>query len=77
MGEFIKHIESRFWPGMNWQNHAYYGWHIDHRIPLSSAKTVEEVAKLCHYSNLQPLWWNDNFAKGSKILNQNICPTKS
>ena len=42
--------------------------HIDHIIPLSSAKTEEEVYELCHYTNLQPLWAEDNLKKGSKIL---------
>jgi hypothetical protein len=30
-------------------------WHIDHKIPISSAKTEEEIIKLNHFSNLQPL----------------------
>jgi hypothetical protein len=53
---------------MSWDNYGFYGWHIDHVIPLSSAKTEEEVYKLCHYTNLQPLWAEDNLKKGSKII---------
>lgn len=46
---------------MNWNNHGLYdgelnyGWDIDHIIPLSSAKTEEELLELNHFSNLQPL----------------------
>lgn len=64
--ELRNHIESQFKPGMTWENHSLYGWHIDHIIPLSSAKTQEELYKLCHYSNLQPLWAYDNLSKGNK-----------
>ena len=39
---------------------------IDHIIPLSSAKTEEELIKLCHYSNLQLLTKEDNRSKGSR-----------
>jgi len=53
---------------MNWKNHGKFGWHIDHIIPLSSAKTDEEVFKLCHYKNLQPLWAFENLSKGDKII---------
>lgn len=37
--------------------------HIDHIIPLSKAKTEEEVIKLCHYTNLQLLKAKDNIEK--------------
>ena len=59
------HIESLFSEGMNFQNRNL--WHIDHIIPLASAKTKEEVIKLCHYKNLQPLWIADNLAKSDKM----------
>ena len=65
---FMKHIKSQFKEGMTWDNHGLRGWHIDHIIPLSSGKDINEVIKLCHYTNLQPLWWDENLSKGSKIL---------
>lgn len=67
--EFLKeYIEKKFVGDMSWENHGLYGWHIDHIIPLSSANTEEEVYKLCHYTNLQPLWAEDNLKKSNKIL---------
>ena len=67
-----EHLEKQFTQEMSWDNYGFYGWHIDHIIPLSSAKTEEEVYKLCHYSNLQPLWAQDNWEKSDKILVKNI-----
>jgi hypothetical protein len=62
------HIETLWQPGMSWDNHGKYGWHIDHIIPLSSCKNEEDMVKLCYYTNLQPLWWKDNLVKGNKII---------
>ena len=59
------HIERQFTKGMNWNN--YGEWHIDHIIPLASANTERELKKLCHYTNLQPLWAEDNLYKSDKI----------
>lgn len=66
--ELKNHLESQFKPGMTWDNHTTNGWHVDHIIPLASAKTEEELYKLNHYTNLQPLWAKDNYKKGSKCL---------
>jgi hypothetical protein len=60
------YIEDKFTDGMTWEN--YGKWHIDHIIPLNSAKTEEEIIKLCHYTNLQPLWAIDNIRKKDKHL---------
>ena len=62
------HIERQFTKGMNWSNYGEF--HIDHIIPLASAKTEQELKKLCHYSNLQPLWAVDNLIKSAKINGQ-------
>lgn len=60
------HLESQFREGMTWENQGK--WHVDHIIPLDSAETVQEIYDLCHFSNLQPLWAEENYAKGTKIL---------
>ena len=62
---FKTHIENQFTEGMNWDNRGE--WHYDHIIPISNAKTEEEVNKLNHYTNFQPLWAKDNRFKSSKI----------
>jgi len=62
------HIERQFTKGMNWKSHGE--WHIDHIIPLASAKNEKELRKLCHYRNLQPLWAVDNLSKSDKIIGQ-------
>lgn len=64
--DFKEYLESRFVGGMSWDNRG--SWHIDHIIPLSSANSEEELIRLCHYTNLQPLWGEDNIKKGDKIL---------
>lgn len=59
--ELKYYIESLWEPWMSWENHglyngtAEYGWDIDHIIPLKTAITVEDVIRLSHYTNLQPL----------------------
>ena len=61
------HLEKQFSTGMTWNNYGYRGWHIDHIIPLSSAKTIEDIMRLCHYTNIQPLWAFENMSKGAKF----------
>ena len=66
MEEFINHLQSKFTEGMALENHGE--WEMDHIIPLASAKTEEEIIKLNHYTNFQPLWRFDNRSKGAKLI---------
>ena len=63
--EVKAHLEKQFWPGMTWENSSE--WHVDHIIPLASAKTEGETLRLCHFSNLQPLWGDDNLSKNDRL----------
>jgi len=62
--ELKQHIEKQFKPGMAWNN--YGEWHIDHIIPISTAKNLEEGIELSRLENLQPLWAEENLTKGNK-----------
>ncbi len=59
--EFKTYLENKFEKWMNWDNHGKYngqlnfGWDIDHIIPLCTAKCEEDIIRLNHYTNLQPL----------------------
>jgi Prasinovirus endonuclease VII len=70
IAKFRQHIESKFKPGMSWQNWNYRGWHIDHIRPCSSFDlTDEQQQRQCfHYTNTRPLWAVENMDKGSKII---------
>ena len=54
-------MESQFESWMTFENHGKYngeynfGWDIDHIIELKTVKTMEDIIKLNHYSNLRPL----------------------
>lgn len=55
-------LEGQFKDGMNWDNQGQ--WHIDHILPLCAAENEEDFKILAHYTNLQPLWAEDNLKKG-------------
>tara|TARA_R110000868_G_scaffold401649_2_gene677268 strand:+ start:6108 stop:6494 length:387 start_codon:yes stop_codon:yes gene_type:complete len=70
--EFKAHLEAQFEPWMDWDNRGLYngecdyGWDIDHIIPLSTAITEEDIMRLNHYTNLQPLCsYVNRYVKGS------------
>ena len=67
--EFVIYIESKFEDWMTWDNHGkgHGKWNIDHIIPLASAKSKECAEKLCHFTNLQPLWALENILKSDKL----------
>lgn len=63
-------LERQFQTGMSWDNYGRNRfsvgpkWEIDHIIPISMATNVEELCAICHYTNLQPMWANENSKKG-------------
>ena len=61
-------IENKFQPGMSWDNWAYRGWHIDHKLALANFDLTsrEQFLIACHYTNLQPMWWDENIRKSNK-----------
>lgn len=63
-----QHLESQFTKGMNWKN--YGKWHVDHIRPCASfdLSIPEEQYKCFNYSNLQPLWAEDNLHKHASLL---------
>ena len=62
---FSRHVERQFSKGMSWENRNL--WHIDHIVPLATAKTREDIIRLNHYTNLRPLWAHENLMKSSKV----------
>jgi hypothetical protein len=67
-----KHLERQFTKGMSWSNwgrgwnnKGKKQWHVDHIIPCASFDLrITEQQKICfNYSNLQPLWAEDNLRK--------------
>ena len=62
--DFKLYIESLFVENMTWEN--YGQWHIDHIKPLCLAKSDNDVLLFNHYTNLQPLWGDDNLKKNRK-----------
>ena len=51
---------------MTWENHGE--WHLDHIVPVSLGETEEEIVSLNHYTNLQPLWKDDNLIKSDNLI---------
>lgn len=62
--EFVNHIEKQFVKGMSWSN--MNEWQIDHIIPVSEAKTVDDVVALNQLYNLRPMWSSENNAKKNR-----------
>lgn len=63
--ELKKHLESQFWINMDWSNYGKGGWVIDHTIPLCAFDLTDpaQVKLACHYTNLRPMWEEDNLTK--------------
>jgi len=59
-------LELQFKDGMSWDNYGM--WQIDHIKPCASFDFTDltQQKKCFHYTNLQPLWANENIEKGAK-----------
>jgi hypothetical protein len=67
--ELKRHLESRFQPGMTWENWSLRGWHIDHVRPLASfdLSDREQFLAAAHHTNLQPMWAIENIVKSGRV----------
>jgi hypothetical protein len=65
--ELRLHLENLFSLGMTWENHGSV-WEIDHEKPLASGITEKEILRLCHFTNLRPIYKEENRSKGSRII---------
>lgn len=63
--DFKRHIERQFLKGMSWDRLGEI--HLDHIVPVATAKTEEDVIALNHFTNLRPMWAKDNLSKGAHI----------
>jgi len=58
-------------PGMSWENYGNKKgqWSIDHEYPLSLVDLTkrELMLPVVHYTNLQPMWHEDNVLKSNKV----------
>jgi hypothetical protein len=61
------YIENKFTPDMNWNNHGNV-WELDHIKPCSlfDFTDVKQQKECFHYTNLQPLYKEDNRKKSNK-----------
>lgn len=64
---FYNHLLKTFKENYGYEWDKKEKVHIDHIIPLDKAKTIEDVEKLSHYTNLQLLKQQDNLKKSNKI----------
>jgi hypothetical protein len=62
------HLTGLFKPGMTWEN--YGQWHIDHIKPCAAfdLRDPEQQKQCFHFSNLQPLWADENQRKGANFI---------
>ena len=65
--EFIGHLKATYYQNYGVEYDGTKNVHIDHIIPISTAKTEDDVKILCHWSNLQLLNADDNLKKSDSL----------
>ncbi len=75
---WIYHIGSTWINGMSWDNYgAGEGkWHADHIVPLAAHDMSDEAQqrKAFHYTNMQPLWADENMRKSYSHMIPSFLP---
>lgn len=74
INEFRSYLEKLWLPNMSWDNYGVYKnqgtrtWHIDHIKPCSlfDLTDIKQQKECFHYSNMQPMWADENIAKSNK-----------
>lgn len=69
--EFQVYLENRFRDGMTWDNYGDH-WVIDHILPMSIMRCYDDLIRLNHYSNLQPLLKSENSKKSKDLTVEGI-----
>ncbi len=68
---FKIYLESKFESGMSWENYGvgFGKWNIDHIMPCAIFDLTREAhqQRCFHFSNMQPMWFEENMAKGAKL----------
>lgn len=60
-----EYLEAQFLEGMSWENYGV--WEIDHKKPCAAfdLSDINQQKECFHYTNLQPLWAEENRSKSS------------
>lgn len=67
--ELRRHIESLWRSNMRWSNYGFGSgrWQLDHVRPLALFSLADHDQQMAafHYTNLQPLWYEDHLKKSA------------
>ncbi len=78
LGDLLRHIESHFKPGMNWDRLMKGEIELDHVIPkikFSYANPEDIEFRRCWaLENLKPEWRKPNRSKGGKLIGPSQIP---
>jgi hypothetical protein len=67
--DLLDYLGTLFWPGMTKDNRGNMKWHLDHVVPIESFDKSDPnwQFKAFHWTNLQPLWADDNLRKSNRL----------
>lgn len=66
--DFRKYFEGLFYGGITWDNYSEKVWEVDHIIPIRNIQTFDDLVRIFHYTNHQPLLMEDHRIKSKDNL---------